>query len=152
MEEKEIQKWKSVDVKGYMTLPTMYVPTAENVQKKVFEGDDVDGSLTRLDEEFSKVENRFAEMDLKDLDEGYNVGILREIRENLLPNLKTELERFERLIRAYQNGEEVSPNDIQLAITKAKPLLRRYTTLGEEFRKNPRYSEFRRLGYETREK
>ncbi len=105
MEQQEQDLWKIVDVGGYTSYGTLFAFTLDAIKKKV-ESNEMDMQNQRdiFKSSHEKISKRFQEMNLNLLDKTFPLDALRELKENVFPEMGLKYKELDSLLKHYISG------------------------------------------------
>lgn len=149
MDESERQLWRSIDVGGYAAYGTLFAFTLEGLKKRVeSDAPDIQEVRDRLTHYFKNLADRFQAMNLSKLDNRFPVAVLKEVRDQLIPEMATKFKELDALLKHFLSGASHLKMRIGKKIDECQALVTRMGELGQEFSKNPRYWEYRKTNPE----
>lgn len=149
MEQEERDLWKIVDVGGYAAYGTLFAFTVDAIKSKVESGEkDLQNQRDLIRTSYAKISKRFQDINLGLLDKRFPVDALRELKEDVFPEMGLKYKELDSLLKHFLSGSYQLKERILKKIKECREIIKKMGDLGIKFSKNDRYWEYRKTNPE----
>jgi hypothetical protein len=145
MDQEELEIWRQIDVGYYGSTRAVFDIRLCTIEKDVLQNkQDVKKNLEPIKSRYEKIVERLQGMNLESLDDRFPVDVLKELRDDIFPDMGRRYEELEFILNQYITTPAMQKSIVIDKIVECLNVVNRMGALGLKVSQNEGYIEYRR--------